>query len=309
MRLVARSYIFVAIAVFLHNGPAAAQLIDPLAEPITPIQAPPKEATALVALGSALFQDTRLSMSGKVSCATCHDVRTNGASAVQAPLTQGSDGKPINTLTVFNAALSYRLNWRGNMRSLVDQADDTLHRRDTMSADPDRAVAAVTADPWLDRQFRVLYKHAPDWPSILAAIAAYERTLVTPDSRFDLWLKGDKNALTQGEIDGYKLFKSTGCISCHQGVGVGGNLFEVVGVAKDVLPDTGQVFRVPSLRNVAMTAPYFHDGSAATLDVAVSRMAAGQLGLNLSKADVSSIVLFLGSLTGRYRGHLVSSAP
>ena len=147
---------------------------------------------------------------------------------------------------------------------------------------------------------------APDRDGVLDALAAYERTLVTPNSRFDLWLRGDGTALSADELEGYHLFKSAGCISCHQGVNIGGNLFEKAGVFQPLLGRDPEMMRVPSLRNVAVTAPYFDDGSAASLDEAVQRMAQAQLGQMLSDQQVGSIVAFLRTLTGRYRGELLT---
>jgi cytochrome c peroxidase len=131
---------------------------------------------------------------------------------------------------------------------------------------------------------------------------------LTPGSRFDRWLAGDTAALSAQETEGYRLFKSLGCISCHQGVNIGGNLFQRHGIFRPLASAEPAVLRVPSLRNVAVTPPYFHDGSAATLEEAVRKMGAAQLNSDLSAAQISSIVGFLQTLTGRYRGHLVGDA-
>jgi cytochrome c peroxidase len=121
------------------------------------------------------------------------------------------------------------------------------------------------------------YGHAPDRESFLDALVTFERSLLTPGGRFDHWLDGDVSALTPGELEGYGMFKSFGCSSCHQGANVGGNLFAQRGVFRPLVQVPPKLFRVPSLSNVATTAPYFHDGSAATLEIAVRRMAAAQL--------------------------------
>jgi len=159
------------------------------------------------------------------------------------------------------------------------------------------------------RQFNEAYGRPPDRASLLDAIAEYERSLVTPGSRFDRWLLGDTAALTAEEQHGYRLFKSLGCVSCHQGVNIGGNLFERYGIFRAPSPSRAQILRVPSLRNVATTPPYFHDGSAPTLDDAVRKMAVAQLDQTLSDQQAEAIVGFLRSLTGAYHGDPVSAAP
>src|SRR6185369_14283459 len=153
-----------------------------------------------------------------------------------------------------------------------------------------------------------VYGRRPDADNIVDAIATFERTLLTPDSRFDRWLKGDANALSPLETNGYRLFKSLGCAACHQGVNVGGNLFQKHGIFHPLAAPSPEVLRVPSLRNVATTAPYFHDGSARTLHEAVRSMGHAQLDLALSDGDVDDIVAFLGSLTGTYQGRPVTTA-
>jgi cytochrome c peroxidase len=153
------------------------------------------------------------------------------------------------------------------------------------------------------------YGRNPDQPSLVEALAIYERSLVTPDSRFDRCLKGDKAALSAKELDGYALFKSFGCVSCHQGVNVGANLFQRHGIFHPLASPEPKVLRVPSLRNVATTPPYFHDGSAPTLSEAVRRMAKAQLDQSLSEQEIDAIVAFLNSLTGNYRGAPVKAAP
>ena len=302
----AKAAAFALAGLLLLHGVATAQtaLQD---EPITAIPNNPPANPQRVALGARLFSDPGLSSSGKISCASCHDLRTNGASEVRFDQSASGMLTTVNTPTVFNATLSFRLDWRGNVRSLEEQADTSLRRRDIMSSTPAQVMAALGTEPGMMQLFRSAYGRPPDWASVLDALATFERTLLTPDSRFDLWLKGDRGAMSGAELAGYRLFKVVGCVSCHQGAGIGGNLFEVVGVIKPGLPDSGKTFRVASLRNVAATAPYFHDGSAATLQKAVRRMASGQLGLTMSDADVASIVAFLDTLDGRIAGHIVSA--
>jgi len=166
-------------------------------------------------------------------------------------------------------------------------------------------VARLSRDPTETQQFVAAYGHGPDAESLLNAIATYERSLVTPGSRFDRWLAGDASALSPKELSGYRLFKSLGCVSCHQGVNVGGNLFQRHGVFRPIGRREPVMLRVPSLRNVAQTAPYFHDGSAPTLEDAVRKMGAAQLNFNLTDDQISTLVAFLGTLTGNYQGRAV----
>ncbi|MBV8120512.1 MAG: c-type cytochrome [Alphaproteobacteria bacterium] len=158
-------------------------------------------------------------------------------------------------------------------------------------------------------QFEEAYGHPPDRSSLLDAIATYVQSLLTPGSRFDRWLGGDAAALSAEELNGYQLFKSLGCVSCHQGVNVGGNLFERHGIFHPLASPKPEILRVPSLRNVATTPPYFHDGSAPTLQEAVRQMGHAQLDQKLSDQQVDAIVGFLNTLTGTYRGSPVVAAP
>ncbi|MGC1317699.1 MAG: cytochrome c peroxidase, partial [Pseudolabrys sp.] len=190
---------------------------------------PPQDPRRLV-LGERLFSDPRLSHDETRSCSSCHDIRTNGASANALDLTPGGGSIALNTPTVFNASLNFRLNWEGNFRSLEDHAKQTLSNPAIMASSADEVVSKLRADPESVRQFRDAYGREPDVATLLDAIATYERSLVTPGSRFDRWLAGEAAAITPEERSGYQLFKSLGCISCHQGVNVGGNLFQRHGI-------------------------------------------------------------------------------
>ena len=171
-----------------------------------------------------------------------------------------------------------------------------------MASSADEVVNKLRADPEAVRQFRDAYGREPDVTALLDAIATYQRSLVTPDSRFDRWLAGEAAAITPEELSGYQLFKSLGCIACHQGVNVGGNLFQRHGIFHALGSSEPVLVRVPSLRNVATTPPYFHDGSTATLSEAVKAMGVAQLGRVLTDQQIAAIVAFLNTLTGTYRG-------
>jgi cytochrome c peroxidase len=277
-------------------------------EPITAIPTVPTRDPRRLALGERLFNDRRLSHDDTHSCSSCHDIRTNGASANAQDLTP--EGRPLalNTPTIFNASLNFRLNWEGNVRSLEDHAEQTLRNPAIMASSANEVVSKLRADPEAVRQFRDAYGRAPDIAALLDAIATYERSLVTPGSRFDRWLAGDAAAITRDELSGYELFKSLGCITCHQGVNVGGNLFQRHGVFHPLGSPEPALVRVPSLRNVAATPPYFHDGSAPTLSDAVKAMGIAQLDRVLTDQQIASIVAFLDTLTGTYRGEAVRPA-
>lgn len=278
-------------------------------EPITPVPPPPEADPLKLALGERLFADPRLSRDGSRSCLSCHDIRANGADSDRHDRALDGSELPLNTPTVFNSALSFRLNWEGNHRTLEGQAGALLDDPRILGTSVEQIVQTLTADPETKRQFEKAYGHAPDRANLLDAIATYERSLVTPGSRFDRWLGGDATALSAEEQNGYQLFKSHGCISCHQGVNVGGNLFERHGIFHPLASPKPEILRVPSLRNVATTPPYFHDGSAPTLHEAVRRMGIAQLDETLSDQQIDAIVAFLNTLTGAYRGASVVAAP
>ncbi len=277
-------------------------------EPITPIPAAPAQDPRRLALGEQLFEDRRLSHDNTRSCRSCHDIRTNGATGNAKDLTP--EGRPLalNTLTIFNATLNFRLNWAGSGRSLERQIEQVLRNPAIMASSADEAVRKLRTDPEMVRQFRDAYGREPDATALLDAIATYERSLVTPGSRFDRWLAGETSAITPEELAGYQLFKAFGCISCHQGVNVGGNLLQRHGVFYPIGSPEPAMVRVPSLRNVAATPPYFHDGSAPTLPDAVRTMGIAQLDRVLTDQQIATIVAFLNTLTGTYQGQAVRPA-
>src|SRR6202140_4862585 len=198
------------------------------AEPITPIPVPARLDPRPVTLGAQLFHDPRLSHDNTVSCGSCHDTSTNGASANARD--RGANGSllPFNTPTVFNAALTFRLTWEGNVSTLEREAEGGLGN--FMGPSAEEAVAKISADPATAQRFRDAYGRAPDVAALLDAIATYERSVLTPGGRFDRWLAGERSAISPEELSGYQLFKSLGCISCHQGVNVGGNLSQRHGI-------------------------------------------------------------------------------
>ncbi|AZR30963.1 cytochrome-c peroxidase [Xanthomonas vasicola] len=276
-------------------------------EPIRAIQPATGLESRKVALGALLFDDRRLSGDNSVACTSCHRLASNGAAADAITRMPGRAPPTFNTPTVFNATANFRLGWRGNFRSLEAQTASLLENPSVMQADIATLVRRLQQDTVLSQRFRAAYGRPPDRAALFDAIASCERSLVTPGSRFDLWLQGSDTALSAQELRGYRTFKSIGCISCHQGVNVGGNLFQRSGIFAPVARDGTPILRVPSLRNVATTAPYFHDGSASTLPQAIKAMGTAQLGVALSPADVADIAAFLNTLTGKHQGRQLTA--
>ncbi len=270
-------------------------------------------------LGYLLFEDKRLSHNDTISCSSCHNLKTNGADNKKHSFgIMGREGS-VNTPTIFNSGFNFAQFWDGRAKSLEEQVDGPIHDTKEMGTDWNSVVRKISADPKYIELFETNYKDGITAKNIKDAIASFERQLVTLDSPFDRYLDGDSEALTAQEIQGYIRFKSLGCIACHQGHNVGGNMFQTMGIMGDYFKDRKTpikkedlgrynvthleqdkfVFRVPSLRNVALTPPYFHDGSAKTLENAVKIMGQYQLGQKLQKEDISLIVAFLKTLTGR----------
>jgi cytochrome c peroxidase len=276
-------------------------------EPIVAVPAPRAQDPQRLLLGEQLFSDRRLSHGNTHSCLLCHDIGSNGASA-NADDTPEGQPTALNTPTVFNVSLSFRLNWEGNVRSLEEGIERSVSNPAIMASSLDEVVGKLRADPEMVKQFRKAYEQEPNAAVVLDAIATFERSLVTPGSRFDRWLMGETAAITPEEQSGYQIFKSLGCVACHQGINVGGNMFQRHGVFHPLGSPEPVLLRVPSLRNVAATAPYFHDGSAATLPEAVKSMGLAQLDRVLTDRQISAIVAFLNTLTGTYRGEVVRPA-
>lgn len=293
---------------------AAAPLLD---EPIQPVPLTLKQDPARADIGRQLFRDARLSGNGRVSCASCHDLSKGGGDGRDRSVGLNGGLTSVNTPTVLNAALNFKQFWNGRAESLEAQADHVMLNPVEMGSKWEEVIQKVSQDPKYKSAFAAAYKDGVTKANIQNAIATFERTLITPNSRFDKYLRGDPNAITPAEKAGYAKFKQYGCVACHQGVNVGGNMFQKFGVMGDYFAKRGNpteadlgrylvtkvesdkyVFKVPSLRNIALTAPYFHDASAKTLDEAVDVMFRYQLGRVASKEDKEAIIRFLNTLTG-----------
>jgi cytochrome c peroxidase len=313
-----RILIVAAALTFAVSGPIPAA---PLDEPIKPVPASLKQDPARVEIGRRLFNDPRLSANGGVSCASCHDLSRGGVDGRDYSVGFSGKRTGVNTPTVLNAALNFRQFWNGRADSLEAQVDQVIRNPVEMGSTWADVIAKVAQGARYKEAFARAYKDGVTQANIQNAIATFERTLITPDSRFDKYLRGERSALSDEEKAGYAKFKQFGCIACHQGVNVGGNMFQKFGVMGDYFAQRGKpseadlgrfvvtgdaedkhVFKVPSLRNVALTAPYFHDASAKTLADAVDVMFRYQLGRAASRGDKDAIVKFLGTLTGEQEG-------
>lgn len=293
----------------------------PLDEPLKPLPAVPKQDPRQVELGRQLFNEPRLSVNSTLSCASCHQLQSGGADS--KAFSTGFNGQPVpnNTPSVFNASLNFRQFWNGRADTLESQVHEVVKSPSEMGSNWEHVVDVLTADASYRRGFAEAYPDGVTMANVQIALASYERTLISANSRFDQYLQGNTDILNLDEKYGYQRFKDYGCIACHQGVNIGGNMFQKFGVMGDYFKERGNVtetdlgrylvtkdeedryvFKVPSLRNVAVTAPYFHDGSAKTLEEAVDVMFKFQLGRVPSVEDKTLIVKFLKTLTGEWEG-------
>ncbi|MEW7991783.1 MAG: cytochrome-c peroxidase [Candidatus Thiodiazotropha sp.] len=289
---------------------SAALAVD---EPIKPIKPVQNINLGQVELGKKLYFDPRLSKSGFISCNSCHNLSMGGTDNLKTSIGHNWQQGPINAPTVLNSSLNVAQFWDGRAADLKAQAGGPIANPGEMAFTHTLAIDVLTSIPEYVMEFKQVYgtdKITID--EVTQAIAEFEKTLVTPNSRFDQWLLGDATALTEDEMAGYKLFKESGCVSCHNGEAVGGNSFQKMGLvepykakspAEGLSAVTGKdadrfKFKVPTLRNVEMTYPYFHDGEAETLTEAVDVMGRLQLGKKFSDKENAQIVAFLKSLTG-----------
>ena len=287
------------------------------AEPIKPIPTNGVYDAGKVALGNRLFHDTQLSKDGSMSCASCHDLASGGDDGRRVSVGIDEAEGPINAPTVFNAGFNFRQFWDGRAETLENQIDGPVQSAVEMASLWPDVVSKLYQDETYPALFGEIYPDGITRTNVKDAVAEFMRSLTTPNSPFDRWLGGEDGALNAEQKRGYSLFKSYGCVSCHQGAAVGGNMFQVFGVLNEYFKRRGNItdadrgrynvtgndadmhaFKVPSLRMAAHTAPYLHDGSAATLRDAVDIMFEFQLGREAPDEDKEAIVAFIETLAG-----------
>jgi cytochrome c peroxidase len=294
-------------------------------EPIQPLPLTIALDLNKVNLGQKLFRDPRLSADNRISCLSCHNLSQGGAD--HKAFSVGVHGRvgTVNAPTVYNAGFNADLTWNGRFETIEEFTEAVIQNPTAMGLGWQILIQKLQQVPEYQQGFAQLYPDGITNTNVMNVLAAYQRSLYTPNSRFDQYLRGNQQALSNSEKQGYQLFKAYGCVSCHQGMNVGGNLYQKFGTMGNYFRNRGRsittadlgrynvtknptdrfVFRVPSLRNVALTAPYFHDGSAQTLEDAITIMANFQLGRSLSPEDNARIAQFLRTLTGEH-GELLS---
>lgn len=311
---------------FYPNPLADAQWTN---EAIRPVQDSVAVDMRKVILGNLLFHDVRLSADNTVSCSSCHGLNTGGVDNKAFSEGVGEQLGGVNAPTVYNALYNFVQFWDGRAATLADQAaGPPLNPVEMACKSFDEICEKLNADAAFNKAFEEVYPDGINQNNITNAIQEFERTLLTPNSRFDKYLKGDQTAMNAEEVAGYDLFKKYNCATCHVGENMGGQSYELMGIKHDYFADRGTEltiedngrfketkderdrhrFKVPGLRNVALTAPYFHDATQATLEDAVIAMAKYEVGVDLTQQEVKQIVSFLQTLTGEYQGKLLTNA-
>jgi cytochrome c peroxidase len=291
-------------------------------DPLVPLTVSHDLDPVRTALGERLFNDRRLSADDRVSCSSCHNLKRGGTD--QTKLSKGvhQERGQLNAPTVFNASFSGSEYWDGRARDLRQQAREAMESPAEMGSNPADVVRKLERDDTYRAEFLRAYpSQGVSVEAVADALACFEESLVTVDAPFDDYLRGDERAIGPAEKAGYRLFLDLGCSACHFGPAVGGRRLAIMGKRSNYFGDRGgesdadlgryrvtgsdldrHRFKVPTLRNVALTFPYFHDGSTSSLVEAVNTMARYELGRELSAAEAGDVVKFLESLTGRYRG-------
>ena len=292
-------------------------------EPVRPIDLELEYDADKAALGFALFHDPRLSVDNTVSCASCHALETAGVDNHQYSHGVNDLLGGVNAPTVYNAVYNFVQFWDGRAQTLAAQAaGPPLNPVEMASESFDQIIAKLKADRKFAKAFSEVYPDGLTEANITDAIEQFERTLITPDSPFDKWLRGDDSALTAEELEGYELFKKYDCATCHVGPNLGGLSYELMGLRRHYFAERGlelthedngrfketglerdrHRFKVPGLRNVEHTWPYYHDGTSETLEEAVRDMGLYQSGVELTEGEIAAITAFLNTLTGEYNG-------
>lgn len=288
-------------------------------EPILPIPQSIPYDKAKAALGKKLFFDPVLSHDYTLTCASCHDFTKGGADAQNVSTGIRHQKGSMNAPTVLNSVFNFTQFWNGRAKNLTEQALGPIHNPIEMGLSPSQAALRLQSDRIYSNEFsKITGRRGITANDIAVMISEYEKTLITPNGKFDLYLRG-KTTLSPKEMEGYQLFKTLGCVSCHNGVNIGGNSYQKMGAIIPIERNSKiddryklthrerdkNVFKVPTLRNIALTAPYFHDGSATTLREAISKMSYHNLGLKLSEKEIDPLLAFLNTLTGKFTSNRV----
>jgi cytochrome c peroxidase len=266
-----------------------------------------------VLLGKMLFFDTRLSKDNTISCASCHDIFNGGDDDRAFSIGINNQEGTLNASTVLNSRFNFVQFWDGRANTLEEQAVGPIHDSVEMNSNFPEIINKLKEDKDYLKKFYSIYNEDINEINILDSIVEFEKSLITPNSKFDKYLNGQKNILNENELKGYELFKSYGCISCHNGVNIGGNLFQKVGIINNYFKDDKKnygrynitkneedkfYFKVPTLRNIQLTAPYLHDGSINDLKDTIEIMLKYQVGAIYDKKDIENLEIFLNTLTG-----------
>lgn len=289
-----------------------------------PVPTPRSIDIGMAELGKKLYFDPRLSRSGFISCNSCHNLSMGGTDNIPTSIGDKWQKGPINAPTVLNSSLNLAQFWDGRAADLKAQAGGPIANPGEMAFSHTLAIDVLASIPAYQREFKLVFgAEAINIDQVTAAIAEFEKTLVTPNSRFDQWLLGDPAALNADETAGYMLFNTSGCSGCHNGPNLGGNAYRKMGIVAPYGGDSSVVgraavtgndadrfnFKVPTLRNVELTYPYFHDGAANTLTEAVDLMGRLQLGRTFTEKENAQIVAFLKTLTGDQPSMLLPILP
>lgn len=289
-------------------------------EPIKPIPETIDTDPAKVTLGRKIFHDPIMSRDGAISCASCHNLKLGGVDRKAKSVGVSNQLGIINSPTVYNTGLLFRQFWDGRAENLKSQVDGPIQNPVEMGHSWPDVVAKLYSHTSYPAEFSAIYTDGITRDNIKDILSEFQRSLITPNSRFDKYLKGNISAISTQEKRGYRLFKKYGCVSCHQGAAVGGNMFQVFGVINSYFKQRGNItdadlgrynvtgnvedrhsFKVPSLRMAALTPPYLHDGNAPTLRAAVDIMFTYQLGREAPSKDKDDIVAFIKSLVGKHK--------
>jgi len=289
-------------------------LLAPLnvaSEVITPIPLNADYDKKKAHVGKSLFFDPILSKDRSVSCNSCHDLRAGGDDNRKVSIGISGYKGDIQSPTVFNSRYNFKQFWNGRAETLMDQANGPIHNPVEMGLNSKEVEQRINASAKYKKLFSAYHRGYISFDIVLEAVVEFEKALFTPNSKFDQFLRGEIQLSTQ-EYAGFQTFKGLGCITCHNGINIGGNSFQKMGVIMPYhfnsdYPDLysltkkeyhKNVFKVPTLRNIALSAPYFHDGSAKTLEDAIRTMSKHNLGFIISKREIDEIIAFLETLTG-----------